>query len=207
MNNLLNADAHPVFFERPVTEEDILKDIDTDLFSRTPKSIESERELLVKGSTPKQGKIFEENCNKQRNNCSYEGIHEKNIINQLFFSSKNIVSVQNMIRLSVHKFSKFIIGKQSNEELLIVMRSIYLQYSQNPVISDPIKQKKIIHKEIFRLNQIVVNEVVPNVVSETQQYIHYLKDISQVAQPHQRGKNDSVKGTKNMRDISEIFSI
>lgn len=207
MNNLINADAHPKFFQKQDTEEEILLEVDNDIFKRNQDSLAEERSELVKGATPKQKKIFDESCYRKTNCNAYEGIQEKNIINHLFFSAKNIKSVQNMVRLTVHKFSKFIIGSQSNEELLIVMRSIYLQYARNPVISNPQKEKEKIQKEIFRLNQIVVNEVVPNIVSETQQYIHYLRDISQVAIPIERSTNDSVKGTKGMRDIGEIMHI
>lgn len=205
MNNLINADAHPKFFQKQDTEEEILMEVDNDIFKRNQDSLAAERSELVKGVTPKQKKIFDESCYRKTNCNAY--IQEKNIINHLFFLAKNIKSIQNMIRLTVHKFSKFIIGRQSNEELLIVMRSIYLQYARNPVIINPQKEKEKIQKEIFRLNQIVVNEVVPNIVSETQQYIHYLKDISQVATPIERSTNDSVKGTKGMRDIGEIMQI
>ena len=130
---------------------------------------------------------------------------EKNITNKLFFSYENKLNLQNMIRYSVHKHSKYIIGKQSDTELLIVMRSIYFQYSSNPIITDVEAQKKEIHKEINRLNNIVINQIVPDVISETQQYIDYLRDIDKPAIGPEMPSNPSVTGTKTLRDISEIF--
>lgn len=192
----------PFRFEQE-REPEILKNVHPSIFQRTNESLDAERSILIKGATPKQGKMFEEKCIKK---ICFQG-QEKSLMHELFFSEKNMKNLQNMIRLTVHKFSGFVISSQSKEELTIVMRSIYFQYSKNLVVTDIVKQKKDILKEIDRLNQIVINEVTPNIISETQQYLHYLKDISEIATPHSIGENDSVKGTKQFRDISEVFRI
>ena len=56
-----------------------------------------------------------------------------NILNQTFFSSKNVKIVQNGLRHSVWEKSgkKHIIGEQSETELVVVMRSIFLQFAKN----------------------------------------------------------------------------
>ena len=61
------------------------------------------------------------------------GIQETSKLNQLFFSKKNMENIQNMIRYQVFLKSdkKFIIDRQSDIELEIIMRSIYLQHSPN----------------------------------------------------------------------------
>jgi hypothetical protein len=200
---------HPSFFEKTDTVAEILNNTDPMFFNRTLESIDQQRNALTVGPTPKQEVIYDTKCSKEsyRNSNAYSSIQERNIVNDLFFSGKNVQQVQNMIRNVVYKNANYIIGDQSQAELLIVMRAMYLQFAYNPIITDSIKQKKIIQKEIERLNNIVVNDITPSIVSNTQQYLHYIEDISKIAVPHARGKSESVKGTKTFRDISETFNM
>ena len=74
--------------------------------------------------------------NESMNNFQVEalyGIQETSKLNHLFFSKKNMEIIQNMIRFNVYQKSekKHIIDRQSDIELEIVMRSIYLQHSPN----------------------------------------------------------------------------
>ena len=64
---------------------------------------------------------------------SLYGIQETNQLNHLFFSKANMDLIQNQIRYTVYIKSdkKFIIDRQSDIELQIIMRSIYLQHSPN----------------------------------------------------------------------------
>ena len=202
-SNLINATYHPNIFQNQTSEDSLLKSVDGEIFTRTKETLESDRSKLLKGPTPKQQLIYDESC-KKNNTCQKLKL-EKNITNKLFFSSDNIQILQDMIRYTVHKHSNFVIGNQSETELLIVMRSIYFQYSNNPIITNLQTQKKQIRAEIDRLNKIVVNQIVPDVISETQQYIDYLRDIETPAIGPDMPSNPSVKGTKNLRDISEIL--
>ena len=73
-------------------------------------------------------------------------------LNQLFFSHKNLDLIQDMIRYRVYMKSnqKYIIGKQSNVEVQIVMRSIYLQQSTNLPTN--------IKEQISYLNNLVADQ-------------------------------------------------
>ena len=55
------------------------------------------------------------------------------------------------------------------------MRSIYFQYGQN--------LNCMITEQIKKLNEIVVNECVPKILSEVEQFLHYKKDVSGLAVP------------------------
>ena len=67
-----------------------------------------------------------------------KGNHCDNILNQLFFSKKNMDIIQNGLRYRVWEKSdkKFVIGRQSETELVIIMRAIFLQHSKNKKPSD-----------------------------------------------------------------------
>lgn len=119
-----------------------------------------------------------------------KNIHTENPISELFFSKHNISILQNGIRYAVFKRTSDlkIIDNQSENELLIVMRSIYLQYCKHRP-ADIISQVK-------ELNTKVLDFAVPRVLVELNQYINYTKDASSLPIPLEHSKNVSLKGTK-----------
>ena len=107
------------------------------------------------------------------------------------------------------------IDEQSKTDLLIIMRSIYLEYLNQPpeyLETMDYKTKKIVLQqtkdEINRLNNIVVNEVVPKIISELQQYLDYLRDASK---PYSgdildiKPESISIKGQKNYRSATSVY--
>jgi hypothetical protein len=119
-----------------------------------------------------------------------KNIHSENPLSTLYFSSENIDILQNGVRYSVYKKSnnQFIIGIQSMNDLMIIMRSIYLQYAQN-LPYNIIEQTK-------DLNSKVLDYTVPTILRELNQFIHYKKDISKLPMPMEHAENVSMKGTK-----------
>ena len=76
-----------------------------------------------------------------------------------FFSNSNLQIIQNAIRHNIWLRSnkQFVIGNQSETQLEIVMRSIYLQYSKN--------QDNNIKEQILRLNELVLKHCIHNILS------------------------------------------
>lgn len=138
----------------------------------------------------------ESNYHTNISEMAITGIHEKSILNQLYFSSQNIKTVQNMIRYGVYQKSdrKYIIDEQDPIELQIIMRSIYLQYSRN--------NNNNITEQIQRLNEILVEEMTPKILSGIQQYLTFLKHKSKPfygSGPIDRPVNVSSAGLKSLR--------
>ena len=102
---------------------------------------------------------------------------DKNMVSQLFFSSKNVSIIQNGIKAGVYKMSKekYIIDTQSHDSLNVIMRAIYLQNSLN--MPDNVTE------QINNLNNIVVQYCVPRIFGEVQGYIRYKEDASTLAVP------------------------
>ena len=82
-----------------------------------------------------------------------------------------------MIRYNVYLRSgkKHIIGRQSDTQLQIIMRSIYLQNSKN--LNTDIKG------QIQELNKLVIDYCVPNILVEVEQYIQYKVSVSKIPEP------------------------
>ena len=117
------------------------------------------------------------------------GNWEPNALNQTFFSPENVQIVQNLIRKRVFDDSKQIIDPQSTDELLIVMRSMYLTYGRN--------EENNIKGQIEELNKRVADWSVPKIVSEISMYLTYRKDASTMPVPLAHPVNISSSGTKS----------
>jgi len=105
------------------------------------------------------------------------GIFEDNLLSKVFFSAENVQILQNGIRAGVYEMSekKFVIAPQNVDTLKIVMRSIYLQYSEH--------REYDITGQIERLNNLVLNYCVPTVFSEAVGYQKYRLDQSTLVVP------------------------
>ena len=81
-------------------------------------------------------------------------------LNQAYFSPANVQIVQNKLRKEVYERSRgdFLIDPQSVDELLTVMRAMYLQYGKN--------QPHNISGQIADLNQLVADWAVPKILAE-----------------------------------------
>tara|TARA_B110000037_G_scaffold216793_2_gene276581 strand:+ start:81 stop:602 length:522 start_codon:yes stop_codon:yes gene_type:complete len=120
-------------------------------------------------------------------------------LSKLFFSPDNIKNLQNQIRYNVYKSSnnKYKIGEQNYEELIVIMRSIYLQYSPN--LNYQYK------KQIMYLNDNVIKWAVPKIINEIKQYVKYIDDVQNLPVPIDRPTNMSNTGMKNLRSVTDIF--
>ncbi len=130
---------------------------------------------------------------------SLYGIQETSTLNHLFFSKKNMDIIQNMIRYNVFIKSeeKYIIDKQSDVELQIIMRGIYLQYSPN--LETNIKQ------QLEYLDKLVTDYAVAQIIPEVEQYFGYMKEIEYMPQPIDLPVNLSSKGSRSLRSVTTTF--
>lgn len=119
-------------------------------------------------------------------------------LSNVFFSINNIERIQLSIIMKVYKDSdnRFQINKQSEQELLIIMRSIYLQYSKN--LDTNIKE------QINQLNKLVVDWSSENIISNIEQYLSYKKVCSTLPMPLERAQLPTQKGTKTLEIKSFI---
>lgn len=119
-----------------------------------------------------------------------QGVHTKTPLNDLFFSSKNIDALQLGIRNLVanRTNNEFVIGKQSEVELQVIMRAIYLSDAKH-LPYDIIGQVK-------QLNEKVLDYCVPRILEEIRMFNHYKNDVSRLPMPLDRGEFSSAKGTR-----------
>lgn len=195
--DLISYDYHPSMFQK--------RENNVKIEYRTLAQMEKERSTMAdaesRGDYPLSS--MEEYETPYKNVLA--GIQELTPFSKAFFSRENINWLQSNIRYKVYVYSdsKHVISKQDEANLLIVMRGIYLQNSNNPSCQKGYKA------EILRINNLVIDKVVPDIISELEQYRGYLLDIASNPEPISLPKNVSITGTKGSyaRGYADILGI
>lgn len=131
------------------------------------------------------------------NNTSYpqealQGQITSNPLSNLYFSAENIDALQQGIRYRIYQETngKHVIGRQSDQELKIVMRSIYFQYAKHQSLN--------LVQQVRELNAKVLEWVVPEILSNLRQYEIYRRDASSLPMPLEHAQLQTKKGTKTL---------
>ena len=112
---------------------------------------------------------------------------------RIFMSRANVEALQQGIRYKVYveSGSRHVIGRQSDTELAVIMRSILLQHGRNAEDSTL--------DQVRALNTEVINFCVPRIVNELIGYTGYLKDVSSLPVPLEHGQIASSKGDRTLQ--------
>jgi hypothetical protein len=162
------------------------------------------RVIDLKGKQFKPPQLFENNNNNNNVENNFEksmmtGIFEPTTLNKLYFSKENLNIIQDQLRHNVYIKSnnKYIVDKQSDVDLQIIMRSIFLQHSPN--LQDNIT------KQIEYLNKLVIDWATPRIITEIEQYNGYINEVQYMPTPIDRPKNLSSKGEKTLKSVTTTF--
>lgn len=151
--------------------------------------------LNMNKDNDKYGEIFEY-TEKQLNKKSFDSYTfsshiEPSLFLNYYFSKQNIKNIQNQIRYNVYLKSnkRFIIDEQNVETVGIIMESMYLQYSIKPA------QECKFKKEIERLNNLVLNYSVDNIITAVEMQNAYINKVTKDIIPMEPGEYTSKKGS------------
>lgn len=109
-------------------------------------------------------------------------------LGDLFFSDFNFRNIQNNIRQTVLDKSGIAIDYQKKDDVLTLMRMVFINNSSNPYGNLPAQVKL--------MNDIVIKTAVGQVSTGISQYIGYIRDISTPMIPEPRPINTSVYGER-----------
>ena len=139
------------------------------------------------------------NDNNKFKDGALKGIQEDSVLSQIYFSKSNMNILQDMLRFYVFKNSngKHVIGRQSDIDLKIIMRSIFLQHALN--LNCNIKE------QIKKLNSMVISWAGPRVLNEVNQYLGYIQNVEHMPMPMERPKNLSIRGTRTLKSVTTTF--
>lgn len=114
--------------------------------------------------------------------------HSDTPLNKLFFSQGNIDNLQAKIQSLVFNMVGARIDPQSEPDLLLVMRSYYLQYAQN--------HPNRVAEELAELNERVANFCANRISVEVEAYRYYRKDILDFPEPIANPIDVHIYGTR-----------
>lgn len=133
--------------------------------------------------------LFKDSTQPQQTDTSIiSNIVVPNALSRTYFSNDNIERLQLQIVDGVYKSCQKKIGKQSYQELQIIMKSMYLQYGRNLPYD--------IEGQVVTLNKYVVDECIRIIVPNVLQYNKYMEDITSPIPVMPRSQNVSNKGYK-----------
>lgn len=121
-------------------------------------------------------------------------------LSNAYFSRTNMDIMQQLIKQAVYQkcqmdndpiltnHKPIHIANQDETNLKVIMRSIYLQYAKNAPTD--------IDGQIKQLNNLVLNECVPDIITNLKQYLGYVADIQRLPNPLDHPSYISSKGEK-----------
>jgi hypothetical protein len=117
-------------------------------------------------------------------------MHKETPLNAVFFSLANIDRLQQAIRDQVYSMSggQYDIGRQSDDDLRIIMRSYYLMFGRNDASN--------VSGELEELNHRVIGYCAGKVYSEVDFHMFYRKDLEEFAPAIANPVNVKVFGTR-----------
>lgn len=175
--------------------------VNTDNYNKMMSQRSNGRVINIKSVQKKQYPLFEQqNNNTNSFKCNaLNGIQEHSKLSLKFFSTENVNNIQNLIRYNVYLKTdkKYNVSRQSDLDLKVIMRSLYLQHSPN--------LKMYIDKQVYYLNNLVVEWCVPSIINEIEQYNGYINSLNTMAVPIQHPINVSSAGTRSLKSVTSTF--
>lgn len=123
---------------------------------------------------------------------------ERTPISTIYFSKKNVDYLQNMIMKLIYKETGHKIGRQSDEELLIIMRSYYLSNCKN--LPDNYG-RQVAELNYYVLKYAIYEQILPKVKG----YSTFLEDNMRTNVVLPRERHVSVKGSKVNRGSADLI--
>ena len=117
---------------------------------------------------------------------------ECSVLAKSFFSVSNVEGLHQAMRYEVYRASrgKHVIDRQSNTELLLVMRATYLMNGTNT--------DKGVREEVAKLNAMVLEYAVPKILQEIEMYLDYKRNAGTMPIPMPRSQIATMKGTRTL---------
>lgn len=133
-------------------------------------------------------------------NAAIKGIQSNSDLSKLYFSDENMKRLQKQIKneIFLRTGGEYKIDTdQDGQDLFIVMRSIYMEHAkflENGIV-----------RQVKELNRKVIEEVVPGIMVNIQQYHGYLKEINGPLKPIDRPVNVGNAGRKILPSVFTTF--
>ena len=118
--------------------------------------------------------------------------YETSDLTNLYFSNHNIELLQENIRKYVYYYKEILIDKQSYDDLIIIMRSIFFMNKHKLTGNN-----NDIMNQVKYLNKLVVLECCRIIIPNLEQHLQYMNDIQGSLDIQSHPVSTSIIGTKS----------
>nr|QBK88782.1 MAG: uncharacterized protein LCMiAC01_04640 [Mimivirus LCMiAC01] len=135
-------------------------------------------------------------------NDALKGIQANSELSKMYFSDINIKRLQKMIKKEIYKRTNGTFRldvDQDPSNLFIYMRATYMEHAR-------FLPRQII-RQVKRLNEKVISEITPGMITEIRQYYGYLKEINKPLDPIPLPINVNNAGRQTLPSITTTFGI
>ena len=148
--------------------------------------------------------LFSENRNNFSDTAKevLKGINSTSDLPKIFFADKNIKRIQRKIKERIYYKTqgKYLLEMDQDETaLLIAMRAVYLEYGRY--------LPKQIVRQVKELNERVVKEVTPGMITNIKQYYGYIRDINEPLKPMVRPMNVNSSGRQSLPSFTTTWGV
>lgn len=129
-----------------------------------------------------------------------KGIQTESDLSKLFFSDENFKRVQRMLKNEIFKRTNGqfkVDSDQEHKDLYIAMRAVYFEHAR-------FLPGQIV-RQVKRINQKVLDEIIPGMITEIKQHYGYLKEINKPLTPIPRPMNVSNAGRRTLPSVTTVW--
>lgn len=129
-----------------------------------------------------------------------KGIQCTSELSKLYFSDENIRRIQRLIKRTIYEKTngQFKLDvDQEQRDVFIAMRAVYMEHARflpNQIV-----------RQVKRLNQKVVDEIIPGIMTNIRQDYGYLKEINKPLTPIPLPQNVNNAGRRQLPSITTTF--
>lgn len=158
------------------------------------RKMEQERQILSDGVSRMPLNMTDHRVSEVRQHALADSIlqfqQHTTLLAKVFFHPKNIDIIQNSIRRAVFDRSnqRYMIDRQNDMELVIVMRSVYFQFARH--------DQDRITEQVEELNELVVKDILPNLLKSIEGHIAFAGSLHQLPAPMQLPQSTTIRGDK-----------
>lgn len=114
-----------------------------------------------------------------------------------FFAVGNMHRIETELTQRVKEETGYVIDRQSEQAIEIIMRYIFDENAN--YLPDDVPGQVVV------LNEKVLEQLVPMVVTNLKRYLEYLRDVTTLPMPLNRAVNTSVIGTQQTSTNPNLF--
>ena len=127
-------------------------------------------------------------ANRSLHREAVQGVLTRTPLSELYFSAANAEALQQGLRYKVYVATGRVVGRQSDSELSVFMRTTFLQEARH-LPTNVMEQVRV-------LNAQVLAKVVPVVIGNMEQHDAYRRDVSTLPVPLEKGLSTSTRGSR-----------